>query len=560
MAKLTRVTSKIFGEDANPNIAGDPEISQFGSGLAETFIGTSNVDEIQSLPAWGKGWIQAVTPTQQFPALSEMTGAMKVLSYQSAYNQQMGIPEWDDSTDYYINSYVQVDGVIYKSLTDENIGNNPTEDTENWEKFSQDISWGSIEGNIDNQQDLKDKLNNKQDANLLPSWKKKSIAAPGVDLYAFAYGDNKFVALNRGRYYISRDNGETWGHSSYTDASSIIYDVVYGNGKFVAVGTNGACFYYTGSGGWAKITTPVTTTLYGITYGDGKFVAVGVNGVCIVSTNGINWEVKTTGVTATLFDVAYGYNSTVDMKTFLAVGEDGTVVYSHDLDSWNTVYLEEDLSGVAYGNNKFVAVGFHGACYYSTISGDNWNKATTLWSNDATIVEQKVVGSDKGFVIMPTVPANRSHIVCYSQDGVNWIASSLGITTILLGMAYGDGKFVSISSDVDASFVFTSELKSYSTIISSSTKHILFSNGTLLQWGKETRSGATQRVIMPYPYVNTDYAIMIQPFHTAASTDGRPPLVYESNNKTVNSFYANLYTSYAGFYWFTIGQGVIYNE
>lgn len=128
MAKLTRLTGKVFGQTADAT-GQDPEIGQFGSAKAGTYVGTGDVATIQDLPAWSNGWIDAVTPTQQFPTLPEMTGVHKVLSYQEAYILQEGVPEWDSETTYYIDSlckYTSDDKtIIYKSTIDENTGNLP---------------------------------------------------------------------------------------------------------------------------------------------------------------------------------------------------------------------------------------------------------------------------------------------------------------------------------------------------------------------------------------------------------------------------------------------------
>lgn len=135
MAKLTRVTAKVFGETADATLA-DPQIGQFGSAKAGTYNGTNDVATIQALPAWSNGWIDAVTPTQQFPALPERTGVDKVLSYQSAYLLQQGIAEWDNGTTYYINSFCSKNGKIYISETNENIGNDPENSNANWKEFT----------------------------------------------------------------------------------------------------------------------------------------------------------------------------------------------------------------------------------------------------------------------------------------------------------------------------------------------------------------------------------------------------------------------------------------
>lgn len=136
MARLTRVTNKIFGSTASTT--GDPstgpEIGQFGSALSGDYIATDDVANIQALPAYDKGWIGSVIPSQQYPTLPEMTGVMKVMSYQTGYLMQEGIPEWDTNTTYYKGSLVKFingdDINIYQSLIDDN--NALITDTNSW--------------------------------------------------------------------------------------------------------------------------------------------------------------------------------------------------------------------------------------------------------------------------------------------------------------------------------------------------------------------------------------------------------------------------------------------
>lgn len=131
MSKYTRITGKLFGANATAT-GNEPEIGQFGSALAGTYRGTTDVATIQNLPAWGKGYIGAVVPNMQYPPLPEVTGVLKVLSYQQNYLLQNGIPEWDSTTDYYINSFCSQNGIIYKSLTDNNINNVPSSSPQHW--------------------------------------------------------------------------------------------------------------------------------------------------------------------------------------------------------------------------------------------------------------------------------------------------------------------------------------------------------------------------------------------------------------------------------------------
>ena len=141
MTQYQRMTGKVFGGNATAT-GNDPQIAQFGSALANTFVGTTDPETIQSLPAWGQGWIGAVTPETQFPPLPEMTGVMKVLSHQICGILQQGVSTWDSGTVYYTGNFVSLNGRLYISQVDENQGNNPATDTTNWQEFS---SGGGLE-------------------------------------------------------------------------------------------------------------------------------------------------------------------------------------------------------------------------------------------------------------------------------------------------------------------------------------------------------------------------------------------------------------------------------
>ena len=124
MTRLKRITNKIFGNTASTTGSPDTgaEIGQFGSAKAGTYNATADVETIQALPAYEQGWIGAVIPDQQYPTLPEMTGVNKVLSYQTGYLMQEGIPEWDSGTTYYKNSIVKYAKVTTTQTTTVSIG------------------------------------------------------------------------------------------------------------------------------------------------------------------------------------------------------------------------------------------------------------------------------------------------------------------------------------------------------------------------------------------------------------------------------------------------------
>lgn len=130
MAKLTRVTAKLFGGSAPLS-----EIGQFGSALAGTPTNTQDVATIQALSAYDKGWGSAVISSRQFPPIEEVNGVLKTLSYQNCYLLQEGVPEYDASTEYSNTAIVKsISGnelIFYISLKNGNIGKSLS-DTNYW--------------------------------------------------------------------------------------------------------------------------------------------------------------------------------------------------------------------------------------------------------------------------------------------------------------------------------------------------------------------------------------------------------------------------------------------
>lgn len=115
--RLTRKNLKVFAGEASDN-------GVFGSLQAEDPTLTNDVEEIQSLEAWGKGWNQSTMTSNELPPQEEFQGLQYVLSYEQAYVLQEGLAEWNQDTTYYKGGMVKViDGQyfkIYNSLKDDN--------------------------------------------------------------------------------------------------------------------------------------------------------------------------------------------------------------------------------------------------------------------------------------------------------------------------------------------------------------------------------------------------------------------------------------------------------
>ena len=126
MTNLQRVQAKIFAGNAPAT-----EVGQFGSAITGTKVETTDIATIQELGAYTEGWSAAVISDRNYPTLQEMNGVLKVLSYQTAYTMQKGVPEWNSNTTYYIGDICKGvgNGNLYISKTNSNIGNVLTDST-----------------------------------------------------------------------------------------------------------------------------------------------------------------------------------------------------------------------------------------------------------------------------------------------------------------------------------------------------------------------------------------------------------------------------------------------
>lgn len=130
MPRLARKNIKVFAGSATNN-------GVFGSLQANNPTTTSDVEQLQSLSAWGEGWNAATETSEELPPLEEIQGVEYVTTYQQAYIMQEGVPEWAATVTYYkggLAKEVTSTGFrIYNSLTDNNTGN-LLSDTSNWKK------------------------------------------------------------------------------------------------------------------------------------------------------------------------------------------------------------------------------------------------------------------------------------------------------------------------------------------------------------------------------------------------------------------------------------------
>lgn len=140
MPKIQRTTQQIFAANA-----GSQQITAFGTAKDQTPVYTQSVAQIQNTN-YGYGWSSALLPDKA-PWQEDMNSLFYAITTQLAYLFQEGIPEYDAGTSYSAgaltkSSNTQGQLTIYKSLTDDNLGN-PLTSESYWSIFQSESAIGA---------------------------------------------------------------------------------------------------------------------------------------------------------------------------------------------------------------------------------------------------------------------------------------------------------------------------------------------------------------------------------------------------------------------------------
>ena len=262
--------------------------------------------------------------------------------------------------------------------------------------------------------------------------KNSAYSADNVSLHAFptanilfdaVFGNNTFVAVG------------------YSPSANNLSGVTFGNNTFVAVGDSGSIVRSTDNGSsFDNTTSPTANNLSGVTFGNNTFVGVGSSGNIVRSTdNGTSWDNATTdnSTANNLSGVTFGNN------TFVGVGSSGNIVRSTDNGtSWDNATTDNstanNLSGVTFGNNTFVAVGDTGNIVRSTDNGTSWDNATSPTANNLS----GVTFGNNTFVGV----GSSGNIVRSTDNGSSFSTVTSPTSNNLFKVAFGNNTFVAVGS------------------------------------------------------------------------------------------------------------------
>jgi photosystem II stability/assembly factor-like uncharacterized protein len=80
-----------------------------------------------------------------------------------------------------------------------------------------------------------------------------------------------------------------------------LLDVAYGNGLFVAVGSDGTIITSNDGRMWQNRTSGVKSDLHGVAYGGGKWLITGKARTLLVSDDAKTWNPKCAGIDPTCY-------------------------------------------------------------------------------------------------------------------------------------------------------------------------------------------------------------------------------------------------------------------
>ncbi|HMC27068.1 MAG TPA: hypothetical protein VKM56_04645, partial [Verrucomicrobiae bacterium] len=233
-------------------------------------------------------------------------------------------------------------------------------------------------------------------------------------LYGLTFGNGRFVGVGLGSpgsgqdsYIITSINGIDWRGPSSSPTTNCLYGVAFGNGLYVAVGELGAILTSPDGSNWTVQNSGTTKNLRAITFTGSRFIAGGDSSTMVTSTDGLSWSPSA----PPSFDVtglASGGGAVVAVGVYN--GTDGRLHASSDGLGWpgNPTLVSQPLNGIAYVNDRFVALGNNGLIVQSDSPNQNgtniWSKPTSgyweepYWSlGEAPSFYQDVMFTNSGY-------------------------------------------------------------------------------------------------------------------------------------------------------------------
>ena len=255
------------------------------------------------------------------------------------------------------------------------------------------------------------------------------------------------------------DDGEKWNvirDTIFYSYGNTINAVTYGNGRFVAVGSNGKTAYSTDAKTWTPAENILTDNLYQITFGNGCFIARSNSGLAY-SSDGETWLAADNFSSSKVSYINFVNNH------FIAADSEGKIYFSNDGKKWKMkktdTFNSYSIITIAYGNGRYVAFAREYGEYDDSSSkivfsddGETWIEHYSTKNREDSIWIREIIYSEGYFVV---VGADKT---TFSKDGERWyndlrsddVYENWFVIKDVFNysaVAYGNGKFVAVSDN-----------------------------------------------------------------------------------------------------------------
>lgn len=220
--------------------------------------------------------------------------------------------------------------------------------------------------------------------------------------------NNGNVIVNDGTYVVSKTD------TTITLSSPLIGNISLSDNDSIQFGFNEA-------------------TLNFVIYTNNKWIIVGSGTIVITQDENGNYVQKYALLYGDFCGIAYGE------EQYIAVGTDGLIAVSSDLNNWNVVDvgLISTLRSIEHYDGVWVIVGDNGNILHSIDNGVTWNINNTITSRDLYSVKhiggQWIVVGEKGVVIL-------------GNNGIDWDLYSSGNNYTLYDVTYVGSRYLAVGS------------------------------------------------------------------------------------------------------------------
>jgi len=191
-----------------------------------------------------------------------------------------------------------------------------------------------------------------------------------------AYDGTKrfFIVGNESKTAYSDDNFQTWNSIDTTStattfgisipASGSIESIVYGNNRFIAIGSSSKIAYFDNTSGtnWTGLTISLDGNVISpsrMIYANDNFIVVGgisggVYNKLVKASNGTSWtDIRPSSIIGESGIIGIGYGSG---KLFIFAGSEAACWSEDNGANWTELPIGKYITSIVYGNGVFVAI------------------------------------------------------------------------------------------------------------------------------------------------------------------------------------------------------------